>query len=101
MKVYNKLVRDGVPDHIRSVGEPFTIHIASEQEFRQKLYEKLAEEAQEFGQGSGIGELADLLDVVDEVKKLNGWSSEEVEEARLKKFEKRGGFDRRIILEQS
>ena len=41
-------------------------------------------------------ELADVLEVVEALKKLPDY--ENVEELRKKKFEERGGFEKRIIL---
>jgi predicted house-cleaning noncanonical NTP pyrophosphatase (MazG superfamily) len=101
MKKYNKLVRDGVLDHIESMSEPYFAHVATDEEYAQKLPEKLVEEAQEFLQNPTKEELADLLEVVEAIKAHNGWTTEDIEQIRLEKLEKRGGFNNRIILEES
>jgi predicted house-cleaning noncanonical NTP pyrophosphatase (MazG superfamily) len=101
MKIYNKLVRDKIPNYIESQGGSCKTHIADANEFQQKLHEKLVEEATEFHDGPNIEELADLLEVFEAVKKLHGWTTADVEKVRLEKREKRGGFDQRIILEES
>ena len=44
-------------------------------------------------------ELADLLEVIRAVALARGSSMEEVEQIRIKKAEKRGGFEKRILLE--
>ena len=44
-------------------------------------------------------ELADLLEVMSAVAAARGSSIEEVEKIRVRKKEKRGGFEKRILLE--
>jgi hypothetical protein len=44
------------------------------------------------------GELADVLEVVRAIAKAIGVSNEELEEARLRKYKKRGGFDSGYML---
>ena len=44
-------------------------------------------------------ELADLLEVVSAVAAARGSSMDEVEKIRIRKKEKRGGFEKRILLE--
>jgi len=100
METYNKLVRDGVPKHLESNGIKFTSHIATDSEFKDKLQEKVVEEAIELKEAMTKEELADLLEVVEVLKKHEGWSTLEIEEIRLKKLKEKGGFDRHIILEK-
>jgi predicted house-cleaning noncanonical NTP pyrophosphatase (MazG superfamily) len=98
---YNKLVRDRIPEIIEAKGQTCKTHIAEEMEYAAKLKEKLQEEAAEFVKDDNIEELADLLEVVEAIKKLKGFDSAELEKVRLEKHEKRGGFEKRIILEES
>ena len=60
---------------------------------------KLTEELNEYLSSKDAEELADLLEVVDALINARGWSREEVEQIRLGKKEKRGGFAERIYLE--
>jgi predicted house-cleaning noncanonical NTP pyrophosphatase (MazG superfamily) len=80
---------------------PYKSHLADSAEYTEKLYEKLIEEAQELAKDRNKEELADLLEVIEAVKKLNGWMSQEIEEIRLKKLQERGSFEEPVILEES
>jgi len=64
---YNKLVRDRIPEIIRSGGKQCGIETMPEAEYRQALLQKLVEEAQEARQAAPdelITELADLQEVI-------------------------------------
>jgi predicted house-cleaning noncanonical NTP pyrophosphatase (MazG superfamily) len=101
MPAYHKLVRDKIPQIIADKGEVATWHTADEAEYKEALYAKLLEEAGELARDRNITEAADLMEVLAAVLVLEGWSSEEVERVRVERREKRGGFEERIILEES
>ena len=61
--------------------------------------QKLDEELKEYQESKSMEELADLLEVTRAVALARGSSMEEVEQIRIKKAEKRGGFEKRILLE--
>jgi len=102
-KVYNKLVRDKIPEIIvGNGGEPFT-RILDEDEYKVALETKLMEEYNEVLLATGeerVEELADMLEVISSLAKLEGKSLEEVLEVKNKKCDKRGGFEKRIFLEK-
>jgi predicted house-cleaning noncanonical NTP pyrophosphatase (MazG superfamily) len=98
---YDKLVRDRIPDIIEAKGGKCLTHIAGDAEYRTKLYEKLCEETEELIRDQTIGEVVDVLEVLDAIVSLEGFSAEEVATVKRRKLEDRGGFEKRIILEES
>jgi predicted house-cleaning noncanonical NTP pyrophosphatase (MazG superfamily) len=98
---YDKLIRDRIPEIIEAKGEACVYHVASDDEYRRKLYEKLGEETSELATARDANEIADVLEVVDAIVELEGFSRDEVERVKREKFEKRGGFSRRFILDES
>lgn len=100
-KVYNKLVRDGIPEYLDSKHVPYKIHIADELEYEAKLFEKLKEEVDEFNASKSIDELADMLEIINAITIYKEFSSFDIDQVKQKKFEERGGFSKKIILEQS
>ena len=98
--VYNKLVRDMIPEIIENDGETCTCSILSDEEYLKKLDEKLGEELAEYQESKSMEELADLLEVMRAVAVARGSSMEEVEKIRQEKAWKRGGFEKKILLEK-
>lgn len=96
MEKYNKLVRDNIPEFLDSKGIPYEKRIADMEEYKNELIKKLDEEIKEFIEDKNTEELADILEVVEALKKLPEFSN--VEEIRLKKLEEKGGFEKKIIL---
>ena len=98
---YNKLVRDKIPEIIKSKGAVPISHIANDEEYRQKLKEKLQEEVDEFVKGDNEEELADILEVVYAICDHIKIDKEELELLRKKKADERGGFKDKIILDET
>jgi predicted house-cleaning noncanonical NTP pyrophosphatase (MazG superfamily) len=98
---YAKLVRDLIPARIERDGHIPITHIADTEEYRLKLNDKLHEEATEFSEKPSLEELADLMEVVQAICVEYGWSLVDLEKTRLAKFEERGGFSERIILDET
>ncbi len=92
---YKKLVRDKIPEILDEKGIAYEIYTADETEFRNELIIKLEEEVNEFISDQSNEELADIMEVIEAIKTLPEFSN--VEEIRLEKKEKRGGFDKKII----
>lgn len=98
---YNKLVRDKIPEIIKSKGGVAITHIADNAEYWQKLKEKLQEEVNEFIEAENIEEMADILEVVDAIFNYKKFDKQELEKVKEKKAGERGKFDDKIILEES
>ncbi len=98
---YNKLVRDKIPEHIREKGSLPIIHTADESEYWLKLKEKLLEEVGEFNKDENIEELADILEVIDAIISYKRFDKVKISEVKAKKFQDKGGFNKRIILDES
>ena len=98
---YNKLVRDKIPEIIKENGDTSVTHIASEKEYEEKLKAKLREEVEEFLENENEGELIDILEVINAICEVKSIDKNQLEEKRKEKYEKRGGFKSRIILEET
>ncbi len=98
---YNKLVRDKIPEIIKSKGDIPLTHIASNEEYQQKLKEKLQEEVNEFLEDNNEEELADILEVIYALCDLYEFDKIKLEQLRKEKAEKRGGFKDKIILDET
>ena len=103
-KIYDKLVRDNIPDIIINNGEVPIIRILSNKEYKQELEKKLYEEYQEvLNTTTGderIEELADMLEIIIALAKLEDKTLDDVVEVAKTKRLKRGGFDKKIYLEK-
>lgn len=99
---YDKLVRDNIPAIIESKWEQAITHIADNQEYQKRLEDKFYEEGKElFSWTNTAEELADILEVVYAIGDSHWISKEEIEKIRIEKREKRWGFEKRIILEET
>lgn len=105
MRVYNKLVRDKIPQVIESDGKKYDIKIASKEKHLDLLEKKLHEEVAEFieakdTKGKNLEELADVMEVLFGLAKNLGYTEEDLMKKRDEKKEERGGFDQGIVLER-
>ena len=99
MKIFNKLVRDRIPEIIRGNGEIPTVRILSDEEYKRELNIKLQEEVDEYLADESIEELADIEEVLRALVALKGVSYEDFNKIREAKCEKRGAFKDKVFLE--
>ena len=94
---HNKLVRDKIPDIIKSAGKQAVTRILTDEEYLAELDRKLSEECAEYQADKSLEEMADVLEVLYSIAVARGYSVEELERVRA---EKRGGFADKIFLEE-
>ena len=99
MGTYNKLVRDKIPDIIKSNGEKTIIRRLDDYEYIHQLNIKILEEINEYLESGEVEELADLEEVLRAILDYKKISYSEFEEIRKEKVKKRGAFKKRIFLE--
>ena len=93
-----KLVRDKIPQIIRSKGQEPIIYTADTEEYCIRLRDKLREEVEEYlASDNDREELADILEVLYALARQAGTDQQQLEKLRAAKAEKRGGFADRII----
>ena len=98
--VYNKLVRDNIPQIISSNNQKSSYYIATDEEYKNKLLEKLQEEVCEFITDKNEEELADIFEVIEHIITAFNFNKEKISEIKEKKVEKNGKFNKKIILEK-
>jgi predicted house-cleaning noncanonical NTP pyrophosphatase (MazG superfamily) len=98
---YDKLVRDRIPEIIAAAGKQCDVRVLDEQEYAQRLDEKLAEEAEEYRATGAVEELVDVVEVVEAMAAARGLSWAAFERLRRAKREERGGFAGRVLLVQA
>lgn len=98
MKIYNKLVRDKIPEIIAAGGGRCATKTLQPVSFILELENKLTEEHDKYLISHNVEELVDLLEVIYAIAKIRGVSAEELDKLREKKAADRGRFDKRVFL---
>lgn len=102
--MYNKLVRDKIPEIVEQSGKMAIHKILSNEEHMKYATHKLYEEIKEYEETNideeSLEELADILELVYTLGKMHGASFEELNRIREEKREKRGGFEKGLFLEE-
>jgi len=101
LKIYNKLVRDKIPQIIEDSGKVCTVEKLDTAEYVDALKTKMQEELEEFLEASEehqLEELADLVEVIHSFVRNKGITINELEKIRQRKHDARGGFDKKIML---
>lgn len=101
MKIYNKLVRDKIPQIIENNNEICKIRVLNDQEYLVELNKKMVEEMNEYLQSGEIEELADLEEVLRAILDVKKCSYHKFETIRKTKVEKRGAFKEKLFLEST
>ncbi len=94
----SKLVRDNIPDIIKSNGGKCKIEILNDDEYKEALNQKLIEEVNEYMQSKEIEELADIIEVIYAILKNKKVSLAQFEIIRNEKLMRNGGFNKKYLL---
>ena len=104
-QVFNKLVRDRIPEIIENSGEVAETRILDDNEYMKELYKKLSEETNEVINSNNseetLEELADVFEVIKSIAELNNKEIGDISKIAEQKRIKRGGFKQRIFLEKT
>ena len=102
MKIYNKLVRDNIPNIIKETGQKCDIVELEYNDYKREIRNKIVEEAIELNEAKSklemIEELADIYELLDYLlieEKIDALS---IKKRRIQKNMEKGGFDLRLYL---
>lgn len=100
--IYNKLIRDRIPEIIENDHKTCTTKILNDEEYLKCLQSKLLEECHEVidAEGEDIKkEIADVLEVLEALENTLHIDHQEVLSIKQKKASSNGAFDKKIYLE--
>lgn len=97
---YNKLVRNKIPEIIENDNKKPIIEVLDDEKYKKQLDLKLQEELDEYIGSDNVEELADLVEVIYGILAYKNIDLKDFEDIRLKKAEKRGSFNKRILLKE-
>ncbi|MBR4178516.1 MAG: nucleoside triphosphate pyrophosphohydrolase [Bacilli bacterium] len=103
-QIFNKLVRDRIPEIIVNNGGQAFTRVLDHEEYKKELEKKMIEEYNEALNSSGkerIEELADLIEIIKCLAEVENSSLDEVIEVSKEKCLKRGSFKNKIFLEKT
>ncbi|NMC35748.1 nucleoside triphosphate pyrophosphohydrolase [Candidatus Beckwithbacteria bacterium] len=103
-KIYNKLIRDRIPEIIAQSGHKAIVSTLTKKAFVKALKQKLIEEVQELNEAKTkrelVNELVDVQEVFDYLIKELHLSPSEFKKLQTKKRKERGGFEKQLQLEK-
>jgi len=99
MKVFNKLVRDKIPEIIESNNEYCKTRILDNNEYLEQLNIKLQEEVKEYLESGDVEEIADIEEVLRAILDAKNIHYQNFDEIRMSKVYRRGAFKKKIFLE--
>lgn len=100
--IYNKLIRDRIPEIIENDHKTCVTRILNDEEYLKCLKSKLLEECNEVinAEGEDIKkEIADVLEVLEALENTLHIDQQEIMSIKEKKAHNNGAFDKKIYLE--
>lgn len=98
----DKLVRDKFPEIYESLGQEAAIEKLSKIDLSKALLDKIIEEAAEIKPESSreelLEEIADIQQIIDDLKSENNLTNEEVANIQKDKKAKKGGFREGVFI---
>jgi predicted house-cleaning noncanonical NTP pyrophosphatase (MazG superfamily) len=99
---YRKLIRDKIPSKMDRVGAAYETRKMGKKEFERELLKKVGEEASGLLAAKDkkelIEELADILDVIEEIRKRWRIKPSCIRKSQKENTRKKGGFEKKIYL---
>jgi len=99
---YNKLIRDKIPEKIRTNGGEFKTVKLNRRQFEQELLKKAGEESGGLLSAKTnkelASELADLCAVIEEIKRTKRISERQITKAIRENLDRKGGFRKKLFL---
>ncbi len=99
--IYNKAVRDKIPEIIRESGVKCSFKVLLDSQFLEELEKKLDEEIREYLLTKNVEELADIVEVVYRISELKNTSRADLDKIRKKKEIERGAYRENLFLEEN
>ncbi|MDO5848125.1 MAG: nucleoside triphosphate pyrophosphohydrolase [Methanobrevibacter sp.] len=100
MVVYNKLVRDKIPQIISNDDKIAITKLLDDEQYLVELNKKLHEEILEYLEDGDVEELVDIIEVIRAILKAKDIYLEEFEQMRQEKANSKGVFKNKIFLEE-
>lgn len=102
MAVYNKLIRDRIPEILERSDKDFKVETLNHDRFILELKKKLEEELAEYQAATtnenALEELADILEVIYCLTEVHKATFKELEQIRIDKAAERGSFKEKLLL---
>lgn len=98
MRIYNKLVRDNIPNICEKNNQTPKYHVLDDNSYKAELRKKLKEETNEYLKSGELEELADILEVVEALANSQGSNLAEVLKIKEEKANKNGKFVKKYFL---
>jgi len=98
-KIYQKLVRDRIPEIIEKDGKEFSVYQVRGDRLKDYAMKKLQEEVQEFVEDPSAEEAADIMEIFHFICHRLGIKDSEIMAQTTSKRIARGAFEMGYILE--
>lgn len=103
MRIFKKLIRDNMPEIMKTQGKELDVRVLDKEEFKEALRRKIIEEISELKDAKNDEEAKDkiayLYEIADALGDAYGFSKKDISDFKDKMHSERGGFTKRLFLE--